>query len=62
MNLRTALKANGYTMNDLWHRMKSKGCDISRTDVMKIGGARCPGNASYWNIVLDCLDDMGVDW
>lgn len=62
MNLRTALKANGYTINDLWYHMKNRGYDIDRAELTKISGARCPGNASYWNIVLDCLDDMGVDW
>lgn len=62
MNLRTALRANGYTMDDLWHRMRSKGCNISRSEIMKTGGATRPGNAPHWNVILTCLDDMGVDW
>ena len=62
MNLRTALRANGYTMNDLWHRMRSKGCNINRSEIMKAGGATHPGNTPHWNVILTCLDDMGVDW
>ena len=62
MNLRTALRANGYTMDDLWHRMRNKRCNINRSEIMKAGGATRPGNAPHWNVILTCLDDMGVDW
>lgn len=62
MNLRTALRANGYTMDDLWHRMRSKGCNINRSEIMRAGGATRPGNLPFWNVILTCLDDMGVDW
>lgn len=62
MNLRTALSANGYTMDDLWHRMRNKGCNINQSKVKKAGYATRPGNEPHWNVILTCLDDMGVDW
>ena len=42
--------------------MRSKGCNINRSEIMKAGGATRPGNLPFWNVILTCLDDMGVDW
>lgn len=62
MNLRTVLDANGYTVNDLWNKMQAAGCPIARSALTKMSYAHTPGASPNWNVVLYCLDDMGVDW
>lgn len=62
MSLKNALRACGYTMQDLWAKLLAKRCKISRIDFMKCGGAYCPSPRPWWNDILRCLDEMGVDW
>jgi hypothetical protein len=62
MTLKTALRACGYTMKDLWDRVLAKGTKVNHTDFLKCSGAMAPGKRPWWNDILSCLDDMGVDW
>lgn len=62
MNLKAVLRNSGYTMNDLWTKVQARCHDLSRTTLMKCGGAYSAGKQPYWNDILACLDEMGVDW
>lgn len=62
MSLKNALRACGYTMRDLWIKLRNYGSSINHVDFQKCGGAYFPDTRSWWNDILRCLDDMGVDW
>lgn len=62
MYLKAALCNSGYSMNDLWVKLQNRCCKINRTDFQKCATARRAGSQPYWNDILYCLDEMGVDW
>lgn len=65
MILKVALHYNGYTPEDLYHKLRNRGHQVSRTTVNKTMYASGPNNTDnthLWEAILDCLDDMGVDW
>ena len=60
-SLKVTLRNSGYSMNDLWMKLQQYGSKINRMDFQKCATARRAGSQSYWNDILYCLDEMGVD-